>query len=288
LGEPFRYGRKLYPDGPNNYLYCNNNPINHIDPLGLGAEEDNKRFTTGEAVFGQDGSPSFDPMTVEEMGEKVLWGKDRNFVTDMAAGMTPAGIIHDGIDIVHGVNDIRKGDYLSGAIGVFAGTVGLVPVFGDAAKAPLKLARKFLQEGAQKAAKEGGQKVAQETTETAADAIRKGAGEAGPRSTVTDYPEGSFSIRDWEGYPEGVPKPEGPLRLLEGQEYNSARQAANQANRAMHAADPSLAGKQIHEIKPVKFSGSPTDPANKIPLTRPQHTPVTNWWNRLMRDQTGD
>ncbi len=24
-----------YPDGPNNYLYCNNNPINHIDPLGL-------------------------------------------------------------------------------------------------------------------------------------------------------------------------------------------------------------------------------------------------------------
>ena len=24
-----------YPDGPNNYLYCHNNPINHIDPLGL-------------------------------------------------------------------------------------------------------------------------------------------------------------------------------------------------------------------------------------------------------------
>ncbi|MCM8541265.1 MAG: hypothetical protein NE328_13405 [Lentisphaeraceae bacterium] len=24
-----------YPDGPNNYLYCNNNPINCIDPLGL-------------------------------------------------------------------------------------------------------------------------------------------------------------------------------------------------------------------------------------------------------------
>ena len=31
-----------YPDGPNNYLYCHNNPINHIDPLGLddGKEED--------------------------------------------------------------------------------------------------------------------------------------------------------------------------------------------------------------------------------------------------------
>ncbi|MCF6174222.1 MAG: RHS repeat-associated core domain-containing protein [Victivallaceae bacterium] len=24
-----------YPNGPNNYLYCHNNPINHIDPLGL-------------------------------------------------------------------------------------------------------------------------------------------------------------------------------------------------------------------------------------------------------------
>ena len=24
-----------YPDGPNNYVYCNDNPINCIDPLGL-------------------------------------------------------------------------------------------------------------------------------------------------------------------------------------------------------------------------------------------------------------
>ena len=170
MNEPFRYGRKLYPDGPNNYLYCNNNPINFIDPLGLGAEEDNKRFTTGEAVFGQDGPPASESMTAQEMGEKVLWGKDRNFVTDMAAGVTPAGIIHDGVDIVHGVNDIRKGDYLSGAIGVFAGTVGLIPVFGDAVKIPLKLGKEFLQEGAQKAAREAG--------ETAADALKKGAGEA--------------------------------------------------------------------------------------------------------------
>ena len=58
LGRTTRYGRKLYydpvlgrfltrdpagyPDGPNNYLYCNNNPINHIDPLGLSAEQAEK------------------------------------------------------------------------------------------------------------------------------------------------------------------------------------------------------------------------------------------------------
>ncbi len=28
-----------YPDGPNNYLYCNNSPVNKIDPLGLFSDE---------------------------------------------------------------------------------------------------------------------------------------------------------------------------------------------------------------------------------------------------------
>ncbi|WP_418391867.1 RHS repeat-associated core domain-containing protein [Victivallis lenta] len=28
-----------YPDGPNNYLYCSNNPVNRIDPLGLFSDE---------------------------------------------------------------------------------------------------------------------------------------------------------------------------------------------------------------------------------------------------------
>ena len=38
-----------YPDGPNNYLYCNNNPINFIDPLGLG-EADKRRNLAGRAA----------------------------------------------------------------------------------------------------------------------------------------------------------------------------------------------------------------------------------------------
>ncbi len=100
--------------------------------------------------------------------------------------------------------------------------------------------------------------------------------------------EGSFSItkRGWQGYPSNpnVPKPEGPFRLLQGAEQDAARNAANNANRAAHRADPSLAGKQIHEIQPVKFGGSPTDAANKVPLTPQEHTPFTTWWRQLLLD----
>jgi hypothetical protein len=44
------------------------------------------------------------------------------------------------------------------------------------------------------------------------------------------------------------------------------------------------AGKQIHEVLPVKFGGNPTDPANKIALTPGQHAELTNFWNQLLRD----
>jgi RHS repeat-associated protein len=101
-------------------------------------------------------------------------------------------------------------------------------------------------------------------------------------------PEGSFSLTKlgWAGYPQGVPKPTGTFRILTGKEYEAARIAANRANRAIHAADPSTAGLQIHEIKPVKFGGSPTNPANKIPVAPAIHSTITNWWNRLARALT--
>ncbi len=99
--------------------------------------------------------------------------------------------------------------------------------------------------------------------------------------------EGSFSIGDWSGYPQGAPQPQGPFRLLEGEEFETARDTANAANKAIHDADPSLAGQHIHEVQPVKFGGSPTDPANKIPLSPQAHQPFTNWWNALMRNIRG-
>jgi hypothetical protein len=78
-----------------------------------------------------------------------------------------------------------------------------------------------------------------------------------------------------------------PLRVLKGEEYEAARAAANVANRALHRADSALAGQKIHEIQPVKFGGSPTDLANKIPLSAPDHAKYTVWWRGLQRDVEG-
>ena len=80
------------------------------------------------------------------------------------------------------------------------------------------------------------------------------------------------------------PKPEGPFRLLEGEEYQNARKAANSANAALHRKNPELKGKQIHEIHSVKFNGSPTDNGNKIPLSPKEHAEYTRYWNNLMRN----
>jgi hypothetical protein len=105
-------------------------------------------------------------------------------------------------------------------------------------------------------------------------------------STPSTLPAGSFSISDWRGYPQGAPQPEGPFRLLEGAKYQAARNAANAANNTLHQAKPALDGLHIHEIQPVKFAGSPTDIANKIPLSPPEHQQFTNWWNALQRSLT--
>jgi RHS repeat-associated protein len=102
-------------------------------------------------------------------------------------------------------------------------------------------------------------------------------------ATPAEAAAAEFSIVDWAGYPAELPKPAGPFRVLQGDEYQEARVAADKANRALHTGDPSLAGKQIHEIHPVKFGGDPVDRANKIALTRQEHARVTTWWNRLLK-----
>lgn len=80
-----------------------------------------------------------------------------------------------------------------------------------------------------------------------------------------------------------MPKPNGPFRVLTAAEYEAALKAKNAANEALHRAHPEYAGKHIHEIQPVKFGGSPTDPANKIVLDPTDHYPLSAWWYKLQR-----
>ena len=100
---------------------------------------------------------------------------------------------------------------------------------------------------------------------------------------------GEFSIVDWNDYPAGVPKPQGPFRLVEGAEYDTARKAANQANNQLRQTN-NLRGQpvEVHEVQPVKFGGSPTDLSNKIIIDKALHRQeISPWWGRLQRDLRG-
>ena len=107
-------------------------------------------------------------------------------------------------------------------------------------------------------------------------------------ATGVEIKPGSFSIIDWAGYPSDVPKPQGPFRLVDGTEYNAARKAADAANRSLRRQQ-GLGGQpvDVHEVQPIRFGGSPTDPTNKLILPRDIHRQlVTPWWNKLQRELT--
>ena len=95
---------------------------------------------------------------------------------------------------------------------------------------------------------------------------------------------GAFSIVDWGGYSGRCAKTARHVPAV-GRcgVRGSFRAAANQANSALRK-EQGLVGKQVdvHEIKPVKFNGSPTDPANKVVLPRDIHRQqVTPWWESV-------
>ena len=46
--------------------------------------------------------------------------------------------------------------------------------------------------------------------------------------------------------------------------------------------NPDLRGKQIFHITPVMLGGSPTDPANKVFLTREEHIQAVRFWNKAI------
>jgi hypothetical protein len=93
--------------------------------------------------------------------------------------------------------------------------------------------------------------------------------------------------RMWADFPAGVPRPTGPINLIDGPAYDAARRAADQMNGVLrrhgvkYYGNP-LKGMDIHEIVPVKFGGSPTALANKHPLLRSVHRQnVSPWFERL-------
>ena len=49
-------------------------------------------------------------------------------------------------------------------------------------------------------------------------------------------------------------------------------------------SEPALRGKEIFEITPIILGGSPTDPENKVALTRDQHMEVVRYWNKVVSD----
>ena len=103
-------------------------------------------------------------------------------------------------------------------------------------------------------------------------------------SEVLDAQDESFEITDWSGYPDG-PRPEGPFWVLEGDEYERARDSAHQTNRALHRNNPARHGLEVHEVHPVKLGGSPTDLDNKIFLTPQEHARYTTWWNNVIKNR---
>lgn len=96
----------------------------------------------------------------------------------------------------------------------------------------------------------------------------------------------SFEDIDWKGYPSGVPKPSGPFRIVEGDEYEEARKRANAANKELHDEHPEWANREIHDVHPIKFGGDPEAPSNKFPLSHKKHQECSNFWNRVRKDQT--
>jgi len=120
-------------------------------------------------------------------------------------------------------------------------------------------------------------------------------GKVAAEATTEELAEGSFTPL-YTNYPQiaghygpAPPALRVPVRLIEGQEYEVNRALANSANQATQSQLRAQLGlrpwesidAQIHEGIPVKFGGSPTDPANKFLLTGSEHQEYTNFWREL-------
>jgi RHS repeat-associated protein len=129
--------------------------------------------------------------------------------------------------------------------------------------------------------------------------VTTAAGSAGPPpdpcggvSNVDPSDPDAFNITDWSDYPTNgnVPQPKGPFKLLEGEEYDTAREAGNKGAKAYGDKYGVHRPEQSHHIHPIKFGGHPSDPDNLMPLHSPwPHQEYTNWWKQLQKElEDGD
>ncbi len=253
--------RSAEPQSWNRYTYCINNPLVLVDPDGLdwgvaewddedGVHHINYEYFSGEV--GERGGRKYSPVNFGELGYADIETTYNGTVR----------ISNDPAHLQESVPPVNFGDILR-ALGT-AFYNASTPGFDD----------EFFHDYSSRMAG-----LDPQTGEPSC----KGCPLAGTLFVLPELPEGSFSIADWTGYPAEVPRPVGPFRLLEGEEYAAARSAADAANKAMHRADPGLGGMHIHEIQPVKFGGSPVDPLNKIGITPSLHSRYSAWWSGLQR-----
>ncbi|QDQ26011.1 hypothetical protein FNU76_06395 [Chitinimonas arctica] len=271
----------------NRYSYVWNNPTNLTDPTG---------FTAGQG--GQ-----------TNINENVIGKLDQDFQTGSRVrmeGESPGSTMLSMTS--YGGNDERGnagGERKASAIGgttVSGGTGGSAGAsngpmqtgsIGELCGAACSEASQEGQQLAMTSAAAGGGIGGRPAPQQLAPVIPVGplVTKSAPEAVITTGPRvikpGDFSVSDWKGYPPGVPKPTEPMRLLKkgSAEYDAARKAADAANKALRK-DLDLKGKpvDIHEVQPVKFNGSPTDPANKVIIDRSLHRQqVTPWWTDLQK-----
>ena len=79
-----------------------------------------------------------------------------------------------------------------------------------------------------------------------------------------------------------------PTRILSMRQgdtnLTNGREKMAHASERPPKSKPTLRGKEIFEIKPIILGGSPTDPENKVILTRDQHMEVVRYWNKVVGD----
>jgi RHS repeat-associated protein len=314
LPDPYR------PQSLDRYAYVEGDPLNYTDPSGHLKMSDAMRLQQADEFLGwaegrklgDSGCESFEGCIdfAPEVLAKEIYGTETtkldplaeaildaplSLAPDESAGLAPCEacslLAPDEEEESDWTLENAK-HYLKGTIHGFAGfahslvgNIGVLLGVVDEYNFEYKK-EQWAERGLQysESSRELGETIAMEL---ATRGFARGAPKPPPGMVAREMQvHGTFSIFDWGGYPkfEGVHRPEGPFRLLTDEEYSWARKAANRANRELRRNNPSFRGLgEIHEIHPVKFGGSPTDPANKVLLPKELHSRYTTWWRMLQR-----